>query len=49
MICFDTVALGIRIDTMILPGRLAVNSHPEADLPSVGSRAKHHVQVPAWK
>jgi hypothetical protein len=45
MVCHDAVALCIRVHTMIVTGRLAVNGHLEANGLLAGRRTQYEMQV----
>ena len=49
VICHDSIALRIGIDTVILPWSLAIDCHPVADRSSLGAGTKNDMQVTGMK
>jgi hypothetical protein len=49
MVCHDAIALCIDVNAMILPRRLTVNGHPEANWLSVGRRTQYKMQIASMK
>jgi hypothetical protein len=49
MVSHDPVALCIRVHTMIVAGRLAVNGHPEMNRLSIGRLTEYKMQVAGMK
>ena len=49
MVGDDAIALGIRVHTMIVTGRLTVNGHPKANRLAAGHWAEYKMQIAGMK
>jgi hypothetical protein len=49
MVRHHAIALCVRVHTMIVTGRLAVNGHPEVDRLPVDRRTKYEMQIAGMK